>query len=275
MESTLLNIHTYDDYRKFLKDRYQELRDRNPKYSHRYLCHKVGFGSTSTLADIFAGRRNLSTTMALKIAHVLQLKKPDEEYFLQFVEFNQAGSLEEKNLHYAKMIALIGVKMDIISPEKFEYFGKWYYTALRELLYFFPCQGDFKALGNKLNPSIPAAQVRKAILLMEKLGIVVKDSQGYYRQSAKILTNNDFSGSLHVDNYQKATMQLAIEALDHHTKDNRDMSTLTATLSLESLEKVKISLKDLRKTVLALAEQDEKVDRVYQLNIQLFPLTRN
>jgi uncharacterized protein (TIGR02147 family) len=45
-------------------------------------------------------------------------------------------------------------------------------------------------------------------------------------------------------------------------------------LSQESLEKAKAAIRELRNAVMALAEKDEKVDRVYQLNIQLFPLSR-
>jgi uncharacterized protein (TIGR02147 family) len=69
-------------------------------------------------------------------------------------------------------------------------------------------------------------------------------------------------------------MRLAIDALDRHPRETRDISTLTATLSAESVEKAKAAVRSLRQYLLGLAEQDEAVDRVYQLNVQLFPMTR-
>src|SRR5206468_7835091 len=51
-----------------------------------------------------------------------------------------------------------------------------------------------------------------------------------------------------------------------HSPESRDMSTLTATLSAESLEKAKAAIKALRQCILALAEKDKRVDRVMQLD---------
>jgi uncharacterized protein (TIGR02147 family) len=274
MKSTLPDVGIYTDFRKYLKDCYEARKAQNRKFSHRYFCKKAGYGSSSSFADVVAGRRSLTATGALRLSKALDLNKEEEEFFLHLVDFNQAGSLEVKNLHYAKMLSLGRIKLDVLSRDKYEYFGKWYHAALRELLYFQPCKGDFKALGRKLNPPVPVPQVKKAVALLEKLGMIEKDAEGFYRQTSALVSTDDLGASLHVDNFQAATMKLAIEALERHPMNERDISSLTATLSPESVEKVKGAVRDLRQLVLALAQQDEKVDRVMQLNIQVFPLTR-
>jgi len=274
MQNEYPPVHAYDDFRVLLKARYQELKERDAKFSHRYFCRAAGYGSSSAFGDVLNGRRKLSQTGALRLAKALKFTKEEGEYFLILVNLNQAGSLEERNLYYAQLLALKSMPMETLAPGKFEYFSKWYHAALRELLYFHPCKDDFKALGKRLDPPVPAVQVKKALLLMEKLGIVARDAQGFYRQTAKMLTAEGTGASLHVDNFQAETMRLAAESLDRHTRGARDISTLTATLSAESLEKAKAAVKSLRQYVLTLAEQDEAVDRVYQLNVQLFPLTR-
>ncbi len=268
------DVSAYMDFRTFLKDCYEDRKRQNPKFSHRYFCKKAGYGSSSAFADILAGRRSLSSTAALRLSRALELNKDEEEYLLHLVSFNQAGSLELKNLHYAKLLAMSKIQLNVISADKYEYFSQWYHAALRELLYFTDFKEDYKSLGRKLNPSVPTAQVKKAIGLLEKLGMIAKDAQGYYRQTANLISSDDLGESLHVENFQTATMKLAMESLDRHAKDARDISTLTATLSAESVEKVRAALKTLRKCVLTLAEQDKNVDRVIQLNIQMFPLTQ-
>lgn len=274
MKSLLPDVGIYTDFRKYLKDCYEARKAQDPKFSHRYFCKKAGYGSSSSFADVLTGRRSLTATGALRLSKALDLNKEEQEFFLHLVDFNQAGSLEVKNLHYAKMLSMGRIKLDIIARDKYEYFGKWYHAALRELLYFQPCKGDFKALGRKLNPPVPVPQVKKAVALLEKLGMIEKDGNGYYRQTASLISTDDLGASLHVENFQAATMKLAIEALERHPMNERDISSLTATLSRESVEKVKVAVRDLRQLVLALAQQDEKVDRVIQLNIQMFPLTR-
>ncbi|MBW8888416.1 MAG: TIGR02147 family protein [Fibrobacteres bacterium] len=274
MKASLPDVTAYTDFRKFLRDCYDFKKKSDPKFSHRYFCKKAGYGSSSAFADILKGRRNLSAPAALRLARAFELGKSDEDYLLHLVQFNQADSLEVKNLHYARMLGLARISIDVISPDKYAYFSKWHHAALRELIYFTPCNGDYKALGRKLDPSVPAAQVKQSIALLEKLGMIRKDADGYYRQTTALLTADSMGESLHVENFQAETMRLAMESLSRHSPESRDMSTLTATLSAESLEKAKSAIKALRQCILALAEKDQSVDRVMQLNIQLFPLTR-
>lgn len=267
------DLFAYDNYRRYLRDYYQERKAKEKKFSHRYLARKLGYGSSGAIADILAGRKNMTPSSALRMARSLGFTRPEEEFFLHLVAFNQAGSLEERNLHYAKILTMARLKLDVISPEKYEYFSKWYLAALRELLYFHPCKGDFKALGRKLDPPIPALAARKGVELLEKLGLVERDPQGYYRQTAGMLSTPEIGASLHIDNFQAATLKLALESLDRHPRERRDFSTLTLTLSETSFDQARTALKAVRQCLLGLAEKDAKVDRVYQLNIQLFPLS--
>jgi uncharacterized protein (TIGR02147 family) len=274
MKASLPNVTAYTDFRAYLKDCYAVRKAEDSKFSHRYFAKKAGHGSSSFFTDIIQGRRQLTTTAALKLAKTLELERHDQEHFLHLVEFNQAPSLEEKNLHYGKLMARGRVKPDILSPDKYAYFAKWYHAALRELLYYFPFRGDFKMLGRQLQPSVPAPKVKAAIQLLEKLGLIRRDDHGVYRQTSALLSTDEMGASMHVENFQVETMRLGIEALERHSDENRDISTLTATLSHESVEKVKHILKETRMKIMAIAEADDKVDRVMQINFQLFPLTK-
>jgi uncharacterized protein (TIGR02147 family) len=274
MKTAQPDVTAYTDYRRFLKDCYDFRKKSDPKFSHRYFCKKAGYGSSSAFGDILKGRRNLSATAALRLARALELGRSDEEYLLQLVQFNQAGSLDVKNLHYARMMSLTRISLDVISPDKYAYFSKWYHAALRELIFYTPFRDDFKALGRKLDPTVPAVQVKQAIALLEKLGMIERDADGYYRQTSALLTADSLGGEMHVENFQAETMRLALESLSRHPPASREMSTLTATLSAGSVEKAKEAIRALRQCILAMAEKDAHVDRVMQLNIQLFPLTR-
>lgn len=274
MNATDSDLHRYLDFKELLKDRYQQLRESDSKFSHRYLSRMGGYGSASGFSDVLTGRRKLSKASALRLAKALQFTKAEEDYFLCLVDFNQAESLEEKNLHYAKLLNQKIIRIDILSPDKYEYFSKWHHAAIRELLYFHPFTGDYKELGRKLNPAVPAAEIKKSVQLLVRLGLLAKDEQGRYRQTSKLISTEDAVTSLHVDNFKASMMKLAIESLDRHSPSVRNISTVTATLSAASLAKAKLAIQTLRQTLMTLAEQDEKVDRVYQLNIQLFPLSR-
>jgi uncharacterized protein (TIGR02147 family) len=69
-------------------------------------------------------------------------------------------------------------------------------------------------------------------------------------------------------------MKLAQEALDRFKKPDRDMSTMTVGVSEFALHAIQQILAETRKRISEIAAQDTDSDRVYQLNIQLFPFSK-
>jgi uncharacterized protein (TIGR02147 family) len=268
------DIFSYTDYRKFLKDYYEEQKAKDAKFSHRYFTMKVGFSSSGYFSDVLSGKKNLSGAFMLKFAKALKMGKEEEEYFLNLVCFNQAKTLEEKNRYYEKMMSAGKVKFDVLEMDKYEYFSKWHYAAVRELLHFLDCKDDYKALGRSLDPSIPAKDARKSVELLESLGLIHRDEKGFWRpSSANLSTGAGFNG-LHVANFHRNTLELAIRALDAFPPQQKGFSTLTLPLTGDKIRKAKLAIKNLRMYLLALSENGNQADRVYQFNFQLFPVSR-
>ena len=80
--------------------------------------------------------------------------------------------------------------------------------------------------------------------------------------------------ALPISNFHRNTLELAIRALDAFPPDQKGFSTLTLPLTGDKIRKAKLAIKNLRMYLLALAENGKNADRVYQLNFQLFPVTR-
>jgi uncharacterized protein (TIGR02147 family) len=235
---------------------------------------KVGFSSSGYFSDVLAGKKNLSGAFMLKFAKALKLSREEEEYFLNLVSFNQAKTLEEKNRYYEKMMTSGKVKFDVLEADKYEYFSKWQYAAVREVLHYLPFKADYKELARSLDPPIPAKEARKAVELLHRLGFVLRAADGTWRPStANLSTSANFNG-LHVANFHRTTLELAIRALDVFPPDQKGFSGLTLPLSGDKIRKAKLAIKNLRMYLLALAENGAKADRVYQFNFQLFPVTQ-
>jgi uncharacterized protein (TIGR02147 family) len=52
------------------------------------------------------------------------------------------------------------------------------------------------------------------------------------------------------------------------------MSTITLSISREGFEEIKEILKQTRRQVFEVAEKDQNVNGAYQLNLQLFPISK-
>ncbi len=269
----MTDIFSYADYRKFLKDYYEEKKAQDPKFSQRYFTLKVGFSSSGYFSDVLTGKKNLSGAFMLKFSKALKMGKEEEEYFINLVSFNQSKTLEEKNRFYEKMMASGKVRFEVLEPDKYEYFSKWYYTAVREVLHYLPLKDDYRMLGKSVEPTIPAKEARKSVELLSALGFIQRDSEGNWRPTVdNISTSGNFDG-MNVANFHRSTLELAIRALDVFPPEQKGFSTLTLPLTLDKIRKAKLAIKNLRMYLFALSENGACADRVYQFNFHLFPVT--
>jgi uncharacterized protein (TIGR02147 family) len=74
--------------------------------------------------------------------------------------------------------------------------------------------------------------------------------------------------------FQKRMLELALEAFERAKPAERLMSSTTFGISEETFELFRKKIRDLKAELLELARLDEKPTRAYQLNLNLFPLSR-
>jgi uncharacterized protein (TIGR02147 family) len=270
----MISIYQYLDYRLFLREYYARRKQQDSKYSHRYFADKAGISSTGFFSDVLTGKRNLTPSLILKFGKALKLSAREQEYFENLVQYNQATTLEGKNYHYGKMSSFRTVTLEVLNKYQYEFYRKWYYSAIREVLCLYRFKDDYAGLAKQLSPSIRPAQAQRAIKLLEKLGLIKKDAEGYYQQTTAIITTGKEFSSLHVSNFQLTTLDLAKEALDRFPREQRDFSTLTVGFSQKTMEEAKTEIASLRKRLLAMAENEHNPDRVCQINFQMHPLSR-
>lgn len=268
------SIFTYSDYRVFLRDAYEDRRAKDPNFSHRFISGKIGVASSSWFAEVLKGKVNLAGTHLIKLAALMKLKDNETDYFEALVQYNQAGSMEEGNRHFKKLLSFKEMKVDLVGQEKFEFYSKWYYSAIRELLFFHEFMGDYSSLAKMLDPPIKASQAREGIRLLELLDFIKKDPQGRLRPHTSTLKKDSSFRSLYTANYLKANMELGVQALDRFQKEERHVSSMTLSLSAPGFQKALAELEAMRKRLVRLMEEDATPDKVFQLNLQLFPLSK-
>jgi uncharacterized protein (TIGR02147 family) len=204
----------------------------------------------------------------------MKLSPKQQEYFETMVYFNEAKTVEEKKLYFERLMKYHNSKAFRVDANQYEYFSKWYYIAVRELLAIGNFKDDYAAIAQALNPTIRREHAKKAIDVLKKLGLIQKDRNGYYKAVDKILTTGPEIKSLGVATFQKNMMDMAKEAIDRHPAGHRNISTVTLSVSKQTYNDIKTELDACRKRILGMVDRSENEDRVCQLNMQLFPLTR-
>ena len=269
------NLFQYSDYRQFLRDVYETNKARTPSFSYRYLSLKGGVNSSAFFKYVIEGKRNLSKGTLLKACLAFGLKDRDAEYFENLVFFNQAKTIKEKNLYFDRLTRLRGLfDAKRVEESQFAYYGRWYHSAVRELLHISRHTGDWKAMAQTLLPAITPKQAEESVALLHRLGMIRKDAQGRWKQVDPVLTTGNPIASQVVINFQMMMLDLAREAYDRCPPAERLMSSTTLAIGEAGMDLYKKKIRQLRSELLELARVEEKPDRVYQLNVNFFPISR-
>jgi uncharacterized protein (TIGR02147 family) len=269
-------VFRFLDARAFLAAAFDYEKARNPKFSHRYVAKSMGSSSSGFFKDILNGRVRLSPARAAKFAQLFGLSYQEGDHFETLVQFTQASDAEEKDRWLARMTSGSQARKDaVLEAFQLEYFRKWHYAAVRELLalHDFDTGGDYARLAGMLDPAITPAEAEDAVRLLLRLKLIRRTAQGRLERVDKVVRSGA-KNPARVKPAIRGNLELALRSLEAHPPAVRPFSYLTLSVSEASLALLRAKLAGLRQEMLDIATQDERVDRLYQLNFQLFPLSK-
>lgn len=275
-----IRIFNYTDYRKFLSDYYIYQKEVNPIFSYRYFAQRAKVKSSGFYKEVVSGKRSLTRTQIHNFSVALKFNKKEAEYFENMVYFSEANSTEERRRYFKKMMSFYDSRAYKLMADQYEYFSRWYYVAVRELLSYIDFVDDYKALATELNPSIREDQAKKAIDILQRLDLIEQDNDGYFRRRDAVISTG-YQGddkliyTMNIINFQKEMIEFAKGAYERNPISKIDMSTLTLSVSKETYKDMKEEIAQFRKRLLGMAERDKNPDRIYQLNHQFFPLSKD
>jgi uncharacterized protein (TIGR02147 family) len=266
------SLFSYFDYQQFLRDFYSEKKRETTYFSYRYFSGRIGLDA-GFLVKVLQGKMHLAFKSLPKVIAFFQFDQCQAEYFNLLVRYGRAEAASEIKFYFEKLLNHQTIEPGLLAVSQYEFYQKWYYSAIRELIGFYDFTGNYPALAVKLNPAISVREGKKAIRLLERLNLIVRDEQGVYRQTDRFISTSDKWKSAAIHSFQKETIRLGGESLDRHPKEVRDISTLTIACSQRDFEEVRRRIAEFRKSLLGM-KNGMKADCVYQINIQAYPLTR-
>jgi uncharacterized protein (TIGR02147 family) len=269
------DILAYTNYRKFIKDFYEFQKTQKGVFSYQYFATKAGFKSKASLANITSGAQSLAKNRIYDVGRAMKLGKKEMEYFRELVCFNDAKTVEERKYHFDKMQGLAH-RNDItrMIASQYEYYSQWYHCVIRELVTMVDYRDDYKALANMVDPPITPKMAKASVALLVKLNMIKKASNGLYLQTDTMLASGSEVTSLALQKYHKEHLSIAADSIDRCDRSLREITSVTAGLSKEGFDKIIIEASQFRKRVLEIAENDTPVEVVYQIALQIYPISK-
>lgn len=269
-----MNIYTYTDYRKYLKDYFEYKKKECSYFSHRYLCNKLGLKSSNFILLVIKGMRNLSDDICTKLIDVFQLKEKEAEYFKHLVLFSHAKNNFEKNNYWKKMISLRPKRKNgYIDEAKFRCYDQWYNLAILELIPLMGNDIDYQKLAKLISPAITAKEAKASVNLLLELDMIKLTENNSYEKNESTIETDTKVNSLAIYNYHKKMSSLATESLSNIKREERNFSSCTLDVSEDGYKMIINMVNEFREKLMDVCATDDKIDRIYQLNFQLFPIT--
>jgi len=270
-----VTVFEYDNYRAYLKDLYGFYKKTKPQFSYRYFSQKAGFRSPNFLKLVIEGKRNLSPERIERFTSALKLNKKETEFFRILVHLNQARTIGEKKLYAEQLMQFRSFRyIHPLRQDQYRYYAEWYNIPIRELTILSDFSEDPGWIARSLLPPISPQQAQKALDLLLQLGLLERDESGRLVQADAFISTGDEVTSTSVANYHREMIQKGSEALDRFPGPDRDISSVTMALSDKGFQEIKSLIQKFRKELLAIADQDQRPEGVYQINFQLFPLAK-
>jgi uncharacterized protein (TIGR02147 family) len=268
-------VFEYDNYRAYLKDLYGFYKKTKPQFSYRYFSQKAGFRSPNFLKLVIEGKRNLSPESIERFTRALKLNKKETEFFRILVHLNQARTIGEKKLYAEQLMQSRSFRhIHPLRQDQYRYYAEWYNIPIRELTILPEFSEDPGWIARSLLPPISPQQAQKALDLLLQLGLLERDESGRLVQADAFISTGDEVTATSVANYHREMIQKGSEALDLFPGPERDISSVTMALSEEGFQEIKSLIQRFRKELLAIADQEQRAEGVFQINFQLFPLAR-
>ncbi|MES2769069.1 MAG: TIGR02147 family protein [Bdellovibrionota bacterium] len=234
------------EFRVWLQDEFSRRCRTNSSYSLRAFAKHLEFDS-STLSQILAGKRKISDKVIQKIS--TKIGRPP------------TGLTSEND----------SSKYMLLSMDAFTVISDWYHYAIMDLTLVKKFKNDPSWIAQQLQ--ISSLEAKLAVERLLRLGMLVQKN-GKLKLS-KITNTNYIEGqtsSAHKE-YQRQVITKALHAVDNCPQEKKDITSMTIAANSKKIIEAKEKIKKFRRELCKFLEDGEK-DSVYQLGVQLYPLTK-
>jgi len=103
VDSSLVRVFDYLDYREYLREVYARNKAVNKSFSCRFVATRVGFKSASFFSQILHGRSELTPSMAYRFAMFLKLGIRETDYLETLVLYARAEGVAERRRYLERL----------------------------------------------------------------------------------------------------------------------------------------------------------------------------
>ena len=242
---------------EFLINEYHRRKNQAPQLTNAQFADILGIPS-SRLSDYINGRRIMTVSIAKQVVKGLNLNIIDDlEHLKTLIDIDRS---KRKTL----------LPETQLKEDEFAVVCDWYHFAILALVPTKAFRVDAAWIGERIN--IPTDVATAALERLVRLGLLeINGHEASVTHKNLETTHNLPSESLRRSH--KQSLIQVIDNLDRVPLDLRDVTSITFPMNRKKIPEAKRLIRNFRRKMATLLGQGPK-NEVYNLNIQLFPVTK-
>lgn len=247
--------------RKILVQNFEEYKKRAPATSLRSFSRSLDI-SPSALSEIFSGRRRISRSFAARLLSKLDVPEAQRRGVLDLFPSQQGRGKKQVSENYVQL-----------EEDAFQLIADWYHFAILSLLSTRSSSFDLQWIADRLEISLE--QATSAVDRLIRLELLVRDPEGHIQVTGRSYRSEDGVSRAAIRENHRQKLALATKSLDRDPIQIRDFNAFTVAISPARIDGARDMIRDFAFRLVRYLEADPKDrEEVYQLCIQLFPLSR-
>lgn len=267
------DVKNYIQANHFLRDIYTYRKAKEPGFSYESWAQELEITSRSHLRLSIIGRRNISDTLAQKLAENLQLSSKEKDYFLLLILHSQSHNPSQKSYYAKKLADFFTAKIEkkTVAPTQ-QLLKDPTIIALRLYLTFDDVSGSESELSQQLGISMAEIQEKLKILVAHSL--VEEEKPGFWRATSKWIQFQDQPDNTGIRAYHAASLDAAKESINFPV-ESRYFRSLTWAMNAEEYKDFLRDFNEFMEQMNAKYERSVLEDRkLMQINFNLIPALR-
>lgn len=235
---------------ELLRQEYCRRRGRNASYSVRSFARDLKL-NPGTLCAYMNGKRPLSQTKLIEISDRLSWS-PEQIHIL--LDGNSSETTQKV----------------LSEQDHYQIIAEWQHYAIFSLMECDEFKSDINWIADRLG--ISSMQVEVSLKRLERAGLIVMDESGIKKaEDFSLRTTEDVVSNALRRSHEEA-LEIARTKLFELSVNERDFSSITFAGSKEHILELKKVIREFRNQM-AKTTRKFKKDQVFQMSIQLFPLS--
>ncbi len=239
----------------------------NPAYSARAFARDIGV-SPAFVTMILNGKKTINLNRAVEISQALKLQEKEKQALINATMQEAGMDLQVKGVLNRK-------ELIDLSEEQFMVIADWYHFAILDLATTKSFKADTKWIAKRL--TLSPLQVEVAIARLIKVGLLKETGGTFKKVHEKIEMPTKLSLTA-VREHHRQMMERAKEQLtktDQKSFENRMISSMTFSADAERIAEARQKVLDFQQELANFLSAGTNCTEVFQLNVQLFPHTKD